>query len=121
MQPGWCIVTSSQPTCWWIRGPAVPDHVYLSDFGLTKGALSSAHLTETGHFLGTLDYCAPEQIQGGQVDARTDEYALACAAFELLSGEPPFPRDKGMAVLYAQLSAPPPPLTSRHRPTVGRR
>jgi serine/threonine protein kinase len=93
--------------------PGRPDHVYLSDFGLTKGALSSAHLTETGHFLGTLDYCAPEQIQGGQVDARTDEYALACAAFELLSGEPPFPRDKGMAVLYAQLSAPPPPLTSR--------
>ncbi len=93
--------------------PGRPDHVYLSDFGLTKGALSSAHLTETGHFLGTLDYCAPEQIQGGQVDARTDEYALACAAFELLSGEPPFPRDKGMAVLYAQLSAPPPLLTSR--------
>ncbi len=93
--------------------PGRPDHVYLSDFGLTKGALSSAHLTETGHFLGTLDYCAPEQIRGGQVDARTDEYALACAAFELLSGEPPFPRDKGMAVLYAQLSAPPPPLTSR--------
>ena len=61
--------------------PGRPDHVYLSDFGLTKGALSSAHLTETGHFLGTLDYCAPEQIQGGQVDARTDEYALACAAF----------------------------------------
>ncbi len=93
--------------------PGRPDHVYLSDFGLTKGALSSAHLTETGHFLGTLDYCAPEQIQGGQVDGRTDEYALACAAFELLSGEPPFPRDKGMAVLFAQLSAPPPPLTSK--------
>jgi serine/threonine protein kinase len=93
--------------------PGRPDHVYLSDFGLTKGALSSAHLTETGHFLGTLDYCAPEQIQGGQVDARTDEYALACAAFELLAGEPPFPRDKSMAVLYAQLSASPPPLTSK--------
>jgi serine/threonine protein kinase/WD40 repeat protein len=93
--------------------PGRPDHVYLSDFGLTKGALSSAHLTETGHFLGTLDYCAPEQIQGEQVDARTDEYALACAAFELLSGEPPFPRDQGMAVMYAQLSAPPPLLTSK--------
>ena len=63
--------------------------------------------------MGTLDYCAPEQIQGQQVDARTDEYALACAAFTLLSGQPPFPRDDGMAVLYAQLSAPPPRLTSR--------
>ncbi len=93
--------------------PGWPDHVYLSDFGLTKGSLSSASLTGTGQFMGTLDYCAPEQIQGGRVDARTDEYALACAAFELLSGQPPFPRDEGMAVLYAQLSAAPPLLTSR--------
>ena len=92
--------------------PGRPDHVYLSDFGLTKDAVS-ADLTSTGPFLGTLDYCAPEQIQGRRVDARTDEYALACAAFALLSGQPPFPRDQGMAVLYAQLSAPPPPLTSR--------
>src|ERR1039457_1233863 len=90
-----------------------PDHVYLSDFGLTKGALSSASLTGTGRVLGTPTYCAPEQIQDQPVDARTDEYALACAAFVLLSGEPPFPRDDGMAVLYAQLSAPPPRLTSR--------
>ena len=63
--------------------------------------------------MGTLDYCAPEQIRGEQVDARTDEYALACAAFMLLSGEPPFPRDEGLAVLYAHLSEPPPQLTSR--------
>jgi serine/threonine-protein kinase len=89
-----------------------PDHVYLSDFGLTKGALSTASLTGTG-VVGTPTYCAPEQIQGLPVDARTDEYALACAAFVLLSGEPPFPRDDGMAVLYAQLSASPPALTSR--------
>jgi serine/threonine protein kinase len=93
--------------------PGRPDHVYLSDFGLTKGALSSASQTGTGHFLGTPTYCAPEQIQGHRVDARTDEYALACAVYALLSGEPPFPRDEGMAVLYAHLSTPPPPLTSR--------
>jgi tetratricopeptide (TPR) repeat protein len=93
--------------------PGRPDHVYLSDFGLTKGSWSSASLTSTGHFMGTLDYCAPEQILGQQVDARTDEYALACVAFTLLSGQPLFPRDDGMAVLYAQLSAPPPRLTSR--------
>ena len=93
--------------------PGRPDHVYLSDFGLTKAALSSASLTGTGHVLGTLNYCAPEQIQGGRVDARTDEYALACAVYALLTGEPPFPRDEGMAVLYAHLSTPPPPLTSR--------
>ena len=92
--------------------PGQAGHVYLSDFGLTKGTVSSA-LTGTGFFIGTLDYCAPEQIQGGTVDGRTDEYALACAAFELLSGQPPFPREEGMAVLYAQLSTPPPPLASR--------
>ncbi len=93
--------------------PGRPDHVYLSDFGLTKGALSSASLTGTGNILGTLNYCSPEQIQGERVDARADEYSLACAAFALLSGQPPFARDEGMAVLYAPLTVPPPRLTSR--------
>ena len=92
-----------------------PDHVYLSDFGLTKGALPPTTLARTGHVLGTPTYCAPEQIQGQPVDARADEYALACAAFMLLSGEPPFVRDEGMAVLYAHLSEPPPRLTSRRQ------
>ena len=92
--------------------PGRPDHVYLSDFGLTKGALASLALTGIGQFLGTPDYSAPEQIEGGPVDGRTDEYALGCAAFELLSGALPFSREHGMAVIYAQVSAPPPPLTS---------
>ena len=55
--------------------PDRPDHVYLSDFGVTKGAVSSA--SRTGHFLGTPNYSAPEQIQGQAVD-RSDQYALAC-------------------------------------------
>jgi serine/threonine protein kinase len=93
--------------------PGRPDHVYLSDFGLTKGAVSSASMTRAGAILGTLNYCAPEQIRGQQVDARTDEYALACAVFTLMSGTPPFHRDDEAAVLYAQLSDPPPPLTLR--------
>ena len=93
--------------------PGRPDHVYLSDFGLSKGAMSSAALTGTGQFLGTLDYIAPEQIEGKPVDGRADLYALACAAFELLSGAPPFRRDEAAAVMYAQLSEPPPPLASR--------
>ena len=91
--------------------PGRPDHVYLADFGLTK-ASSSTSLTSTGHFMGTLDYSSPEQIRGQQVDARTDEYALACVAFALLSGKPPFHRNEAMAVMYAHLSAPPPMLTS---------
>jgi serine/threonine-protein kinase len=92
--------------------PGRPDHVYLSDFGLTKGSLSSSSLTGSGHFLGTVDYAAPEQIQGGEVDGRTDQYALGCAAFELLCGRPPFQRDQGLAAVYAHLSEPPPSLAS---------
>ena len=96
--------------------PGRPDHVYLSDFGLSKSAVPSAPMTGTGQVLGTLDYIAPEQIEGKPVDGRADQYALACAAFELLTGAPPFRRDEAMAVMYAQLSQPPPRLTSR-RPT----
>ncbi len=66
--------------------PGQPDHVYLSDFGLTKGVLSSAALTGTGHFLGTVDYSAPEQIEGRKVDARTDEYALVPPAGSQAAG-----------------------------------
>jgi serine/threonine protein kinase len=55
--------------------------------------LSAAGLTGTGSFLGTADYCAPEQIQGLPVDGRADQYALACTVFELLTGQTPFRRD----------------------------
>ena len=90
-----------------------PDHVYLSDFGVSKGAASSVSLTSPGQFLGTPAYSAPEQIQGRAVDGRTDQYALACVAYQLLSGTPPFERDQGMAVLLAHISEPPPSLSSR--------
>jgi serine/threonine-protein kinase len=93
--------------------PNRPDHVYLSDFGLAKGALSSVGLTGSGLLLGTPDYVAPEQIAGRLVDGRADQYALACAAFEMLSGDPPYVRDHGMAVIYAHSSEPPPALTAR--------
>ena len=89
-----------------------PDHVYLSDFGLARPVAGSG-LTSTGQFLGTLDYMAPEQLEGREVDGRADQYALGCAAFELLAGVPPFHRDEAMAVMYAQVSEPPPLLTSR--------
>ena len=87
-----------------------PDHVYLSDFGLSKASLAVTGLTTTGQFLGTLDYVAPEQIEGKPVDGRTDQYGLACAAFELLAGEPPFRRPDSVAVMYAHLNDAPPPL-----------
>jgi len=96
-----------------VTGSGQPDHVYLSDFGLSKPALSSANLTLTGQFLGTLDYMAPEQVEGHAVDGRADLYSLGCTAFEMLAGEPPFKRDQGFATAWAQLSAPAPSLRAR--------
>src|SRR5271165_1073916 len=49
------------------------DHVYLSDFGLSKHSLTPSTLTSTGQFLGTLDYVSPEQIQGHPIDGRADQ------------------------------------------------
>jgi serine/threonine protein kinase len=93
--------------------PGRPDHVYLSDFGLSKASLATSGLTGTGEFLGTVDYCAPEQIAGRQVDGRVDQYALACTAFELFTGTPPFHREPAAATIWAHMSQPPPALTAR--------
>jgi serine/threonine-protein kinase len=85
-----------------------PDHVYLTDFGLTKHGSSRSGLTATGAFVGTIDYIAPEQIEGKSVDARTDIYALGCVLFECLTGDVPFKKDADVAVMYAHLMDPRP-------------
>ena len=96
--------------------PERPEHTFLTDFGLSKRAsVTSAGLTLSGQFVGTPDYSAPEQINGGQLDGRTDQYALACVAFVLLTGEVPFRRDSPMSTLYAHVSGPVPSVT-RLRP-----
>jgi serine/threonine protein kinase len=95
------------------RRPGRPEHVYLSDFGLSKSAEVSLGLTAAGQFLGTPDYTAPEQIEGLPVDGRTDQYALACAVFELLTGQAPFHRSESFAAIWAHLHKPPPSLTER--------
>jgi serine/threonine protein kinase len=87
------------------------DHAYLCDFGLAK-RLSSDGLTQAGSFLGTVDYCAPEQIEGGAVDGSTDLYSLAAVLFHCLAGEPPYRRDSEFAVLEAHLREPPPALST---------
>nr|WP_229713541.1 serine/threonine-protein kinase [Streptomyces fuscichromogenes] len=85
-----------------------PEHVYLTDFGLTKKSLSLTGFTTVGEFVGTLDYVAPEQISGRPVDGRCDLYSLACVVFEMLAGGPPFVRDEDIALLWAhQYDAPP--------------
>ncbi|MGI5159841.1 protein kinase domain-containing protein [Microbispora sp. CA-102843] len=87
------------------------DHVYLTDFGLTKSSAAEAGLTSHGHFMGTPRYVAPEQIRGLPVDGRSDLYAFACVVYEALAGQPPFQRDTELALLYAHVSHDPPPLT----------
>jgi DNA-binding beta-propeller fold protein YncE len=84
------------------------DHVYLTDFGLTKHALSVAGTTKPGHWVGTLDYVAPEQIRGERIDARADVYASGCLLFYMLTGSVPFAREGDEARLWAHLSEPPP-------------
>ena len=85
-----------------------PEHVYLSDFGLTKQAGADLRLTQSGQFVGTARYVSPEQIAGGPLDGRADEYSLGCVLFECLTGAPPFDGDSLMAALWAHLNDAPP-------------
>jgi serine/threonine-protein kinase len=95
------------------RIPGRPEHAYLSDFGLSKStAAGESGLTAAGLFMGTPDYSAPEQITGGRVDGRTDQYSLACVAFSLLAGTAPFGSGDALSRLYAHVNAPVPTLTA---------
>jgi hypothetical protein len=89
------------------------EHVYLSDFGLSRHIEGSHGLTGTGAFLGTIDYVAPEQARGDRVDARTDVYSLGCVLFQALTGTVPYPMDNDLAKLYAHDSKPPPSALER--------
>lgn len=94
------------------------DRVYLTDFGVVKQT-SSGGLTKTGYFLGTFEYAAPEQIEGREIDGRTDVYALGCVLYECLSGEAPFLAETEGSVIHAHLVDAPPRLTTK-RPDLPR-
>ena len=83
------------------------DHAYLADFGLTRRP-GDTNVTRTGAFVGTLDYAAPEQIEGAVPTARTDVYSFGALAFECLTGSVPFPRRSEAAVMLAHLTQEPP-------------
>ena len=93
-------------------GSTLGEHVYLADFGLTKRTSSDSGITGTGQFVGTLEYAAPEQFEGRQLDARTDVYSLGCLLYECLTGRPPFRRETDAALMHAHLMEPPPTATS---------
>jgi Protein kinase domain len=91
-----------------LSGEPGSEHAYITDFGVARNVATESGLTQTGRFVGTLDYVAPEQISGQAIDARVDVYALGCLLFKLLTGEVPFPREGEAARLYAHLNDPPP-------------
>lgn len=81
------------------------DHVFLTDFGLTKVIGSASRHTQTGQIVGTVHYMSPEQIEGRDVTHLSDVYSLGCVLFECLTGRTPFERDSDLAVLWAHVNA----------------
>jgi hypothetical protein len=101
-----------------VSGPSDHEHVYLTDFGLTKRLGSTGDLTQTGSWVGTPDYVAPEQIRGRTVDGRADVYSLGCVLYEMLTGHVAYPKDSDVAKLWAHVSDPPPLPRSERRDLV---
>ncbi|OBK12552.1 serine/threonine-protein kinase [Mycobacterium asiaticum] len=89
--------------------------ILLADFGIARQLGQTSNLTATNMTMGTSAYCAPEQLQGFDLDGRADQYALACTAFQLLTGGAPF-QDSNVALLITQHLSAPPPLLSTRRP-----
>jgi serine/threonine-protein kinase len=89
-------------------------HVLVADFGIALARTSGdGRLTEVGTSLGTPAYMSPEQATGDrELDHRTDQYALACVAYEMLAGQPPFTAGTAAALIARQVCDPVPPLTS---------
>lgn len=91
----------------------------LADFGIARDVNDANGLTATNIALGTVAYAAPEQLAGQQLDGRADQYALACTAFHLLTGTPPFADSNAAVVIAGHLSAPPPRIGSRRPELAG--
>jgi serine/threonine protein kinase len=88
------------------------DHAYLTDFGIAKHHIESEGMTQSGQIVGSVDFMAPEQISGGAVDARADQYALGAVLYSALVGRPPYVRDSDIQTLFAHMNDPPPSVTA---------
>jgi eukaryotic-like serine/threonine-protein kinase len=97
------------------------DFVKVLDFGLVKNITGETkpedQLTQTGLFMGSPKYMAPEQIRGEHVDARTDVYSLGIILYEMLAGKVPFDRTTSLNILMAQVNEEPPPLRTANPAT----
>ncbi|BBX61245.1 hypothetical protein MSAS_04190 [Mycobacterium saskatchewanense] len=89
--------------------------IVLADFGVARHLGDISGITETNVAVGTVAYAAPEQLTGGKIDGRADQYALAATAFHLLTGAPPFQHSNPIAVISQHLHEDP-PLLSDFRP-----
>lgn len=89
--------------------------ILLADFGIARELGEISGLTATNMLVGTTAYCSPEQLQGANLDARADQYALGCTAYNLLTGTAPFHHCNPAVVIGQHLSAPP-PLIGERRP-----
>lgn len=97
----------------WDGSPA-SERVLVSDFGIARTLDNTTALTQTGSFLGTLAYAAPELIEGGRVDHRADIYSLGCTLHAMLTGSVAFPRTNAIAVMHAHMAAAPPRPSETH-------
>ena len=100
-----------------LGGSEGEEHAYLSDFGLTRLLASETQLTETGQWMGTIDFSAPEQLSAHRLDARADVYSLGCVLHAALLGTPPFPRRTLPATLLAHMQDPIPRPSERGSPS----
>jgi serine/threonine protein kinase len=98
-----------------------PDFVKVLDFGLVKDVSGKGEdLTQTGLFMGSPKYMAPEQVMGTEISARTDIYSLGVMLYEMIGGDVPFTGSHARIVLLAHVVHTPPPLSSPRGPVLGR-
>jgi hypothetical protein len=82
--------------------------VKVTDFGIAKAAFDTRELTTTGTLIGTARYLSPEQVQGGEIDGRSDLYSVGVVLFEMLTGRPPFEAATDLATAMMRLTHEPP-------------